>query len=58
MENLLTELSYYWDGNGTLQKALLVFWAFAVISFYGAVIYGVSTSLFNYLKFKLNAKFN
>lgn len=58
MENFLTLVDYYWSSNGILQKALLVFWAFAVISFYGVVIYGVSTSLFHYFKSKLNGKFS
>lgn len=58
MENFLTSMNYYWNGNGALQKVLLVFWVFAVISFYGVVIYGVSTSLFNYFKSKLTGKFS
>lgn len=58
MENFLTSLEYYWVGNGTLQKILLVFWVIAVISFYSVVIYGIATSLFNYFKSKLNGKFS
>jgi hypothetical protein len=58
MEKFLTLMEYYWISNGTLPKILLVFWVIAVIGFYAVVIYGISSSLFNYFKSKLNGKFS
>lgn len=58
MNDFFTHLTYSWTDNEILIKAILVFWALCLIGFWGSVIYGLTSSLFNYFKIKLYGNAN